>query len=682
MKAFWAVFLLLLAPLAGVAQQTLPAWNADSEKAWWTQNPTPSSWPKAAADLRAELDASYKKDGASVFSQPDFQGWMEHLEWIQLGLSAPDLLAKPENLQTFIALGNDEKISHLLVEKMVPQDAPTDALGLLIKLAQANMADLHEYAALGVAYCLVFDVPFPGDWPHSQVAQSAVPIGDLDVVARFNFYVAANRNHKTDLDLSQQSFENLKHVVDNEVTLSELEYAQTKPFPYSDFAQAYSFIKYADWRIADQKFVYKWPYTSYQLQDIEDKAGICIDQSYYAALVGKGRGIPTIMFDGVGTDSAHAWFGYLDSSGEWQMDCGRYENGGFVKGYTRDPQTWAEVKDTTMEQFIKNGVSNPNYQAAETGLAWARLHGDDPSARTIYDDARSVMPELAGTWETESGYLDKTNASLDDQKAFYQAWITQFSAWSDLKVEGQQHLLAALQKANDPDAASLQQDIILQNRRDGIDLGVQGSAQTVKEKVDAHDWEGARLEFQEAIRDFSDQGGFTFYDDVLLPYVRACLQNGRVDQAEEGLHFAEDRLQIDPASQLGSDFGHLKDEVESEKAGLAAAQGWLGEIDAGNADQAWNESTGDMQAFVSADKWKTDITTARQKWGNVVSRTLTSLTSHKRIQKPDGTAIEGPFLEARFDTVFDAQPKVEETVVFKKTADNKWQALAYDSRVP
>jgi hypothetical protein len=680
MKSFWAVFFLLLAPLGVHALDPLPAWSGDSLKAWWTQHPTPAQWPQAVSDLRAQLDADYQKNGSAVFAQPDFQGWMDHLEWIQLGLNATDLLAKPENLQAFIALGNDDKLSHQLVEKMVPQDAPSAALALLIRLAQSNLADLHEYAALGVAFCLVFDQPFPDDWPHYQVAQSAVPIGDLDVVARFNFYVASNRNRKTDEDLTQLPFEDLIHVVDSEVKLSELAYAQTKTFPDDHFSDAYFSITYATARITPGSETYDWPLNSYLLKDIETTGGICIDQSYYASLVGKGRGIPTIMFSGAGTDSNHAWFGYLDRSGKWQLDCGRYENGGFVKGLARDPQTWTDTKDTLIAQFAANGLNNPNYPAAETGLAWARLHGNDPSARAIYDDARTVMPELAATWEAEGQYLDSSNAAVEDQKTFYQAWIDQFSATPDLKVEGQKHLLAALKKAADPEADNLQQDIILQNRSQGIDLSVQGSAETVMDRLQAHDWDGARTEFERAIRDFADQGGSTFFRFVVWPYVQTCLSDGRLDQADAGLHFAEERIHVNPTSQLGENFGKLDTKLADEKKAVAAAESWLGELDNSKADQAWSDAAPGLQAASPSDKWTATIGAARQQTGNLVSRTLTGLSLSHEMQIPGSEPIHSDFVIAQYTTVFDAKPNATETVVFEKTGADKWQALSYDCR--
>ena len=308
-KSLTILFLALFAiscPAQDAVSQALPSWNGDAQKAWWAKNPSRDLWPKAADALQAQLEAGYKQNGVRVFSDPDFQGWLDHLDWIRLGLDCPDVLADAGQLKAFVALGRDEAVSHLFVEKLDPLDVKKEALKNLLSLAGANADDLHEYAALGVAYSLVFDQPFPKDWPHRQVNHAAVPIGDLDIVQRFHFYVQANRDKKLDLDLTQLSFENLKFLVDSEVSLPELEYAQKNrnTIAYSHFADAFFAIKYDNARIGNAAAVYDWPYPSYTLADILEKGGICIDQAYYAATLGKGRGIPTIRFTGYGMDGA------------------------------------------------------------------------------------------------------------------------------------------------------------------------------------------------------------------------------------------------------------------------------------------------------------------------------------------------------------------------------------------
>ncbi|MCE0482861.1 MAG: hypothetical protein LV479_01330 [Methylacidiphilales bacterium] len=568
MKAGLAILFLALAVLfcpAKASPPPLPSWDGNTQNAWWTRNPSPDSWPQAMKDLQAQMEASYAEDGANAFSNSDFQGWLGHLQWIKLGLDCSDLLADPANLKVFVAMGKDEAVSHLFVQKLDVLDVKKQALLNLLRLAQNNPDDLHEYAALGVAYALVFDQPFPHNWPHFQVKQSALPIGDLDVVKRFDFYVQANRDHKTELDLTQQSFDNLKFLVDSEVKLSEFEYAQQNRISYSEFAQAFFSIRYDESRTSSDNTAFVWPQTTYMLADIEKYGGICVDQAYYAATLGKGRGIPTLYFHGQGSDGGHAWFGYLSRSGKWELDCGRYESQNYPKGYALDPQTWEVIDDTVLTNLFKTGEKNPNYQPAQVALAWARLHEGDPSCKKILDDGRSIMPELAETWKMEAAVLETINASDDDKKGFYQDWISQFQSFTEMKVEGQRRLLNILKKEGDPEADSLQQDIVLENRSSGFDIGIQGAAATISDKISSGNWDDAKLEYEKTIRDFGDQGGGSLYYGVIEPYIESCLKNGRTDQAAEGLKFARDRMQLNNGSIIEMEFHHLEGKVSDLK---------------------------------------------------------------------------------------------------------------------
>jgi hypothetical protein len=662
------------------AQQALPSWNDSAQAAWWTSNPTPDTWSRAADALQAQLDSAYARGGEGCFSDPDFQGWMEHLEWVRLGVGAPDLLARPEDVQAFIALGKDESVSHLLIRKLSPLDDHKGALRVLLELAEANLADLHEYAALGVACAIVFDEPFPADWPHAQVPQSAVPVGDLDPVKRFQFYVQANRAHKLELDLTQLSVDNLKHLVDSKVELSELQYAQANTIPYDHFDQAFFSIRYDESRVSGS-MAFSWPLATYTLAGIEKNGGICVDQAYYASEIGKGRGIPTIYFTGQGTEGGHAWFGYLMRDGKWNLDCGRYASQNYPHGYALDPQTWQVVDDTTLAHLAGNddAATQADDQPARNAIAWARLHPGTPLFQQALEQARSLTPELAEAWQAEGDYLATSHASVDDQKSFYNDWIKQFQSFDDMRVEGQKRLLAVLKAANDPDAESVERDLTLQNRSENVDFGTQGSISAIEDKFKAQDFDGAKIAFEAAVRDFKDQGGGSFFYDVIRPYMMLCAQYGRYDQADDGLHFIDERMQIDPYGIVGMDYAKLKDEMKSLKDALPAAEKWLGEIDDGNYDQAWNDASKAMQQLVTSDQFAQVIQNQRKSFGKLVSRTLSQPPMvGSEIKRKDGTALHGEFLEVFYQDNFDNNTSLVEQATFSHESDGSWRALSYE----
>jgi len=543
----------------------LPTWDDRALAAWWTQNPTPDTWPKAADALKAQLEAAYKSDGSRVFSDADFQAGLDQLLWVELGITYPDKISDPAHLKTFVALGQDPAVSRLFVEKLSPLDVPDAALANILRLSEANAADLHEYAALGVAYALVWDQPFPEDWPHHQVAHDAVPLGDDDIVTRFAYYVQANRDHKLVLDPSRIRFEYLKYLVDSETKLSEFDWAQKNPVSISHFADAYFSIKYATDRISNTQNTYDWPGSSYALADIKSAGGICIDQAYFAVTLGKGLGIPTMMFTGYGMDGAHAWMGYLNSSGKWEMDVGRYETQDFPKGFAVDPQTWKAIDDATLQNLFKNDANNPSYQPEMTALTWAHLHEHDANYAKLLDDAHDIMPEWSATWRLRADLID-AGTDMDAMKKFYNDWIQQFSTFPDMKVEGQKRLYRALKAANDPDADGVLRDIVLQNRSEGFAFGIDVSSESLVEKFKAQDWDGARHVFERAVRDFGQQGGLTLYDKIVRPYIKMCIANNKHDLAKRAIDTVQNYMTMDATSQVGQDFSDLKIEVENQKS--------------------------------------------------------------------------------------------------------------------
>jgi hypothetical protein len=132
-------------------------------------------------------------------------------------------------------------------------------------------------------------------------------------------------------------------------------------------------------------------------------------------------------------------------------------------------------------------------------------------------------------------------------------------------VEGQKRLYLALKAANDPDAEGLLKDIIIQNRSEGFDLGIAAAADAMNEKLKAQDWDGARLVYERAIRDFGQEGGLTLYSKIVYPYITTCLQNDKLDLAGRAIAFTQDRMSIDLQSQVGQSFSELKNEVAARK---------------------------------------------------------------------------------------------------------------------
>ncbi|MDD5261696.1 MAG: hypothetical protein PHD76_07585 [Methylacidiphilales bacterium] len=558
------LILVLLASSCCAQVAPLPAWNSQSLNAWWDAHPTPEQWPQAVDELKGQLAGAYDKNKERCFSDPDFNGWLQHLQWVIAGLQAHTLLENPQALQTFITLGKSETVSQLFVKNLSPKDHTSEALSILIRIAQTAHADLNEFPALAVAYSLVFDQPFPRNWPHSQVEQKAVPLGDPDPVQRFNYYVQASRNKKTEFDLSKLGFEELKYLVDCPLQLSELDYGAKNHISHSRFGEAFFSIKYDEERY--KSATYSWQLPSYRLQDIEKNGGICVDQAYYAAILGKARGIPTLYFHGEGSDGGHAWFGYLEHPGKWQTDCGRYASQNYPIGYAIDPQTWTTINDSQLENLVKSANLNPNYAPAKAALVWAKLNENSPLCRQIYEDARTLMPALGEIWQSEGAWLEANNAPLEDRKKFYGDWIHQFLYNRDLKVEGQKQLAALLKQSGDPEGDKLEHAILAENRSKRFDLAINAGAGALAEKLEAKDWKNAEQEYKKLVRKFEQQGGGNLFYAVVQPYVKTCIEEEQYDLAQEGLKYAEKRMPLSQDSIISREFDTLSDDIKKARA--------------------------------------------------------------------------------------------------------------------
>jgi len=566
MKRLVLLLLLLSGPWAKA--QDLAPWNNNTVKAWWDKHPAVADWSQGASDLDGQLLSYYQKQGASAHTDESFQNWLEFYNWLQLGVRLQDQLQNEANHNAFVTLGQPGSAGLLLARHLNSRDNAAEALKILLNLYQNAPADVAEFPALAVAYAVVFDQPFPKNWPHNQVEHSAVPLGDPDPLQRFAFYVQSCRNKKTEFDLRELEVPELIHLVDCPLRLEELAFAQKNRLPLSQFEHAFLDIQYDTPRLTQR--LLRWTGDSYLLADIEKKGGICVDQAYHATITGKGRGIPTLYFSGEGSDGGHAWFGYLTHSGRWETDAGRYANQNFVVGYTCDPQSWQIINDAELTVLARCNNKNPNYRPAMTALTWALTHPGAAWQRQSLDEARTLMPDLPAPWLAEAAWLKQNNTDDSVAREFYEAWIKQFSNQRDMKLEGQELLLALLKRSNDPAAADLQSRMISENRLKRADLGIGAGFEGVTEKVEAKDWDGADQEYQKLVRRFAEKNGGNLLQNLVFPYVLACSKAGELPRAKKAVEYAEKRIPMGSESLLRDDFKKLHEGLEKA---AAATQG-------------------------------------------------------------------------------------------------------------
>ncbi|MDZ4788054.1 MAG: hypothetical protein SH807_03860 [Blastochloris sp.] len=560
MRLILLILVLLLLPSKLVFAE-LPEFSQENLSAWWEPSFNPETWETAYTELSAQLNSLHEKEGLQSFTANiSFTPWFNTLGWLGLGLNYKELVSDPALVKAFLELGKMPEVSHLLFRSLKPGDDAAKALEILLRIQIAYPDKIKDYAALAVAYAVVFDQDYPKNWPHHQVARKAVPFGNPTATERFQFYVESNETNKLEFDLKKLSVTELKYVVDSFINFDELRYAQKSKISRSKFEQAYSSIDYDYPRIKVD--AYNWGYENYLLADIETKGGICTDQAYYAATLGKGRGIPTLYFSGQGSSGGHAWFGYMVRSGKWELDCGRYATHNYAVGEAVDSQSWQSINDAELEFIFKSLERNPNYETSQTLLLWAYQQKDSAAALKALGEARSLNPENPEIWKIEAAMLTANKTEPAQMKTFYEAWVQQFTRNPDMKVEGQMQLVEVLNLLQDPTAETLQKSIVSQNKNKRTDLGITAGAEALFKEVEAKNWKEAEDQFKKLIRRFDDNGGGNLFYDVVRPYVKACMENDQKKQAKDGLKFSVKKIRMDEDSILAKEFKKLEKYVD------------------------------------------------------------------------------------------------------------------------
>jgi hypothetical protein len=111
----------------------------------------------------------------------------------------------------------------------------------------------------------------------------------------------------------------------------------------------------------------------------------------------------------------------------------------------------------------------------------------------------------------------------------------------------------------------------------------------------------------------------------------------------------------------------------TEKPIVAAAQSWLGEIDAGNYVNSWKQASSYFQGALTEKNWTDALTGARRPLGKLLARTLVKTQSATSLPgAPDGN-----YLVMQFDTSFENKKSAVELLTFVREKNGSWRAAGY-----
>ena len=528
---------------------------------WWEAHPDPATWAHEKLLLGDTLRSEFTKKKPSDI-QPGSDEAEQFRLWQWLDWARTDFT--PEEVLAFRALGENSELRRAVLENIRPEDHQDEVLKILLQMQIACPDCLKELPRLAVAFALVFDQPFPKRWPHRQVAADAVPTEPVDSVARLQLMAELQRARRFVTDLRDFTVNELKFVIDHPLVASEMEWARKNvTASRSGFGKVFSSIRYDIPRYEANQLV--WPYPAYTFSEIRSKGGICVDQAYFAANTGKAKGLPTLYFSGQGDDGGHAWFGFMDSPGHWETDCGRYESQNYPVGNAMDPQVWQPISDTELTFLAKGRERSSAHQQAKLLTDIGKtLEKSDPDR--WLEAALLVQPEYLPAWKAQGELLDGGKASPEKRVEFWEKYTKRFSIYPDLKVIGQEKLLQLAKERGDEAAVkSLSRQILVQNRTRRFDLGIGAAAMEVGEKIEAGKWSEAETAFRRALREFKGQAGGNLYYGLIVPFVEAALAEGQGAVAKNALAEARRILRPGKDTLVGRSLIELEAKALPEK---------------------------------------------------------------------------------------------------------------------
>jgi hypothetical protein len=454
----------------------------------------------------------------------------------------------------------DSDFSEQFFTLVQPVDYLPDVFKLLGELHRRDPARFATYANLALAIAVVYDTPPPPDWPHLQVPADALPRRWPDAVQAFDWWTREDEAGHTYHRLAQLGADELKFVIDASAPFDQLAWSQeVANYPLNQLAKAYTMVTYRRDRAANQRPI--WTEKIYSLPAILGAGGICVDQAYFAAQVGKARGVPTLLFQGAGRDGRHAWFGFLDAQQKWQLDAGRYAEQRFVTGLARDPQTWRIISDHELKFLSERFRATESFKRSRTQTAFAAEYlarRDVDAALRAARKAVNYERRNNTAWDTLLQAEAAANQDAKQMEAVLYEAIQAFQRYPDLEAAYSKRLVASLRARGQASAADAEQRRLERKYQgDRGDLSLQQARDQLLRSIATQSIERQMSAFEATLKRFGRGAGIAFYDQIVVGFVGHLLELGHTREAVRAASRARDVLKVEPGSQLDQEFSAL-----------------------------------------------------------------------------------------------------------------------------
>lgn len=494
--------------------------------------------------------------------QRAIQEWIKNVEMARAGHAnmagryeyRPGSLASGLSRELLLSLLGNAVVSEEFFQLLSPLDNPAEVLSILQKLREKDPALFAAYPSLALAVAVVHDVPPTPQWPHGQVSADRLRRTPPLPEDLFVYFARLDRSNATAHRIGRLPASELKFLVDLVAPFNELDWARKHVAPgLADLGRAYDLVAYRKERLSSNQYL--WPGSTYTLQGILQQGGICVDQAYFASTVGKAKGIPTILFRGAGLDGRHAWFGYLDGTQRWQLDCGRYAEQKFVTGLAFDPQTWTDINDHELRFITERFRALPTYKLSvlhtEFAVDYLRQRQLPQALKAAREAVNRDRRNLEG-WEVLlAAQRTKAPDDLKALEAVLREAVLAFQKYPDLEIRFSRQLVDVLRQRGEASQADFEEQRLgkkHQAARQDLSLG---QAATVLQRSLKSDDLATQIKNFNRLVDTQGRGaGIDFFDTLVVPFVSHLAAEGQVPAALQAVDRVRRTLRVEPGSQL------------------------------------------------------------------------------------------------------------------------------------
>lgn len=454
------------------------------------------------------------------------------------------------------ALSSDSKLKELLVIWSNEEDFLPASLEILSSLrSSVEKEDWERYRKLAVAISLVDDQLYPANTPHSQVDISQLPT-PATPEEKFQDIIRAERKGRLHRAMSTLSVGELFFVVAHKMSIKDLNWARdNRPHPDPERLASTSFasVEYQESRASAGQ--YSWSGLPYTPENIIRHGGICVDQAYYADLMCKASGIPSMMFTGTGDEGGHAWVGFLSKNGSWDVTVGR-EGGVYLTGKTYNPQNWMSETDHDFGPLTAENAAQARFESNLAAMFWDA--GFLAHATEAINAASNLAPSAPSIWSKKFEYSSKTKKTEEISSGLKTALRNKNLSPSVRATVKKELASAERDLGRHASALRVEKNIVDENIASRSDISSQTISDRVRVLLEKGDITKALSEYKTAIRNLPEGSRGDFFYNVTRPLCGYLTDIGKRPQAMHVARLARQRLNPPKDSLLDLDLREME----------------------------------------------------------------------------------------------------------------------------